>query len=193
MTWNKNIIHWQWFWHIGAPSVPNYANSDDSKLEDKYRPRDEYWFRLQNNQDNPLSTKLDYLNLERYLDTSWSWLSYQEVNFNKDDTWTVIIDKWNSAVLNNDWFVTIARSWMYFISAQAQNTKDWEFVVAYLYEWPIGWKRERPDTFTKIELSVASLSKMVYLAKWDILKPLCWTKSSVWLSWTLWFSIVKLW
>lgn len=192
MTWNKNIIHWQWFWQIGTHGVPNYANSDDSKLEDRERPRDEYWFRVQNNSTNT-STLLDTFNAERYLDTSWSWLTYQSIKFTPWTVWTHIENNWNSALLNNDWHIVIARNWTYIISAQAQNTKDWEFVVARLYEWPIGWKWIRVEADDKLELSVASLTKVVRLQKWDILIPLCWTKSSVWLSWTLWFSVVKIW
>ena len=45
MTWNNWIIHWQWFWAI--PTAQNYANSDERLLDDKNRPRDQYWFRLQ--------------------------------------------------------------------------------------------------------------------------------------------------
>jgi hypothetical protein len=48
----------------------NYANSDDDKLRDKDRPRDQFWFRLDKN-DSRVNNwwKLDFLSVERYLDT----------------------------------------------------------------------------------------------------------------------------
>lgn len=45
MTWNEDITHWIWFW-VANPTQ-NYANSDEMLLDDRNRPRDQYWFRLQ--------------------------------------------------------------------------------------------------------------------------------------------------
>ena len=84
------------------------------------------------------------------------------------------------------------------INTSAQNVKDWEFVVARLYEWPVWWyirkKEEKSEWINKphMNLSVASLSFVTYLSKWDVLVPLCWTKWWVWLTWTLWFTVTKL-
>jgi len=177
----------------------NYANPDDDKLIDKDRPRDQFWFRL-DKYDSRVNNwwKLDFLSVERYLDTSWSWLSFQEININKNDPWTKINKLWESITLNNDGYITIWRNWTYLITTSAQNIKDWQFVVARLYEWPIWWyvrkQEEKDDWIYKphMNLSVASLSFVTYLNKWDVLVPLCWTKWWVWLTWTLWFTVTKL-
>lgn len=157
MSWNNNIIHWQWFWVDNPtqnyPTYPNYANSDDIYLDDRTRPRDEYWFRLQPWRQ---MDKWDFkYTMKNYLpqisavwgkEISWAnvlqdtlipvwlgtteleWLPYSTYNTSLQAVlwwWKWWYTQWNlNWKLSNDWWIIIPQAWSYLLEFYSEVYLD---------------------------------------------------------------------
>jgi hypothetical protein len=74
----------------------NYANSDEEYLRDANRPRDQYWFKLNNKgwdgnswigwAEDKEKIKSNYFKAQRYINISWGNTSYQDIPFTKTAT-----------------------------------------------------------------------------------------------------------
>ena len=185
----------------------NYANSDEEYLRDANRPRDQYWFKLNNKgwdwhswigwAEDKEKIKSNYFKAQRYIQISWSNTSYQDIPFTKTATniGLKFSQYWNIAEINDDWFILVKHSWLYLISVAAQYLKDWEWTSASLYTWPCWWyvrkEMEKNNWSNKPHMMVSSsnISFIVDLQSNDVLVPEAWGT----VNWTIWFSIVKLW
>lgn len=185
----------------------NYVNSDEEYLRDANRPRDQYWFKLNNKgwdgnswigwAEDKEKIKSNYFKAQRYINISWSNTSYQDIPFSKTDStiWLEYSQYWNIAEINEDWYILVKHSWLYLVNVIAQYLKDWERTSANLYTWPCWWyirkEEERSKRSNKPHMMVSSsnISFIVDLKANDILVPEAWGT----VNWTIWFSIVKLW
>ena len=185
----------------------NYVNSDEEYLRDANRPRDQYWFKLNNKgwdgnswigwSEDKEKIKNNYFKAQRYIQISWSNTSYQDIPFTKTatDIGLEYSQYWNIAEVNDDWFILVKHSWLYLISVAAQYIKDWEWTSASLYTWPCWWyvrkEMEKNNWSNKPHMMVSSsnISFIVDLQSNDILVPEAWGT----VNWTIRFSIVKLW
>lgn len=185
----------------------NYANSDEEYLRDANRPRDQYWFKLNNKgwdwhswigwAEDKEKIKNNYFKAQRYINISWGNTSYQDIPFTKTatDIGLEFSQYWNIAEINDDWFILIKHSWLYLISVAAQYLKDWEWTSASLYTWPCWWyvrkEMEKNNWSNKPHMMVSSsnISFILDLKARDVLVPEAWWT----VNWTIWFSIVKLW
>ena len=185
----------------------NYVNSDEEFLRDATRPRDQYWFKLNNKgwdgnswigwAEDKEKIKSNYFKAQRYINISWGNTSYQDIPFTKTatDIGLEFSQYWNIAEINDDWFILVKHSWLYLISVSAQYLKDWERTSANLYTWPCWWyvrkEMEKNNWSNKPHMMVSSsnISFIVDLQSNDVLVPEAWGT----VNWTIRFSIVKLW
>lgn len=185
----------------------NYANSDEEYLRDANRPRDQYWFKLNNKgwdgnswigwAEDKEKIKSNYFKAQRYINISWSATSYQDIPFSKSDT-TIGLkysQYWNVAEINEDWYILIKNWWLYQVNVIAQYIKDDERTSASLYSWPCWWyirREDEKDNWSNkphMMVSSSSISFILDLKARDVLVPEAWWS----VNWTIWFSIVKLW
>ena len=185
----------------------NYVNSDEEYLRDATRPRDQYWFKLNNKgwdgnswigwAEDKEKIKSNYFKAQRYINISWSATSYQDIPFSKSDT-TIGLkysQYWNVAEINEDWYILIKNWWLYQVNVIAQYIKDDERTSASLYSWPCWWyirREDEKDNWSNkphMMVSSSSISFILDLKAWDVLVPEAWWS----VNWTIWFSIVKLW
>ena len=185
----------------------NYANSDEEYLRDANRPRDQYWFKLNNKgwdgnswigwAEDKEKIKSNYFKAQRYINISWSATSYQDIPFSKSDT-TIGLkysQYWNVAEINEDWYILIKNWWLYQVNVIAQYIKDDERTSASLYSWPCWWyirREDEKDNWSNkphMMVSSSSISFILDLKARDVLVPEAWGT----VNWTIWFSIVKLW
>ena len=180
----------------------NYVNSDESLLNDRERPRDQFWFKLdwENSWNIDLtkkfSNKQSFFKVERYLNIAWPVTSYQDIPFNKEESSQGVKSEqyWNIASLNSDWYIEIKHSWIYQICVVAQYLKDWAWTWASLYNWPCWWyirkesEKSNWDNKPHMMVSSSSISFVVRLDARDVLVPQAWWT----VDWTIWFAVTKL-
>ena len=112
----------------------SFVNSDERFLRDKNRPRDEFWFRLDEKLNVRAKVQIPYFTVQREIENSSSNTSFIDVSFkeptdakgNKEDIGLKKKQYWDIAWLDKDWFVKIWWAWMYQINILAQYIKDWE-------------------------------------------------------------------
>ena len=185
----------------------NYVNSDEEFMRDANRPRDQYWFKLNNKGwdgnswigwvEDKEKIKSNYFKAQRYINISWWATSYQDIPFSKSDT-TIGLkysQYWNVAEINEDWYILIKNWWLYQVNVIAQYIKDDERTSASLYSWPCWWYIRREDEKENwsnkphMMVSSSSISFILDLKARDVLVPEAWGT----VNWTIRFSIVKLW
>lgn len=143
MTWNENITHWIWFW-VANPTQ-NYANSDEMLLDDRNRPRDEYWFRLRPwRQMGKNDYRASNSGITEYLEIFW-WVEWSKnstvvIPFAFDNTGKLTLtstysypaeqyEKWmkSTKIWKTSWAVknrclVIPTTWLYVISYMVNFT-----------------------------------------------------------------------
>lgn len=189
----------------------NYANSDEEFMRDATRPRDQYWFKLNNKgwdwhswigwADDKEKIQNNYFKAQRYINISWWATSYQDIPFKPWDNQTakdiglIKSQYWDVSEIDSDWYIYVKHSWLYQVNVIAQYIKDDERTSASLYTWPCWWyirRTDEKDNWTNkphMMVSSSSISFILDLKARDILVVEAWGT----VNWTIRFSIVKLW
>ena len=130
MSWNRWILQWVPFWNV--PN--NFFNSDEALLDDKQRPRDQYWFRLQPWRQSEKSS----LNTTEYLKIYWwieanKWQFYQipfafnnigKLNLTQTyrysaeqyEKWMASVKIWKTSWAVKNKHLVIPKTWLYVIN-----------------------------------------------------------------------------
>jgi hypothetical protein len=187
MTWNNWIIHWEWFW-VAEPTQ-NFANSDEKLLDDRNRPRDQYWFRLQpwrqmgkNDYRQSNRSITEFLKICWWIETSKTVDTIIPLAFDNTDKLTLTqtysssaselekymksIKVWKTSWDVKNWNLGIPKTWLYAISYKIRfDFPSWSSISA-APNWLVKLYNIQNNLATQIDSAVWSITFIYWTIIW---------------------------